>query len=255
MSVGVNSFCERKAARRLHWHGGCSSAALVLTMPPMQLLSLQIGAAANVAAQGSDAWWDKEWHTSFYKQSTAGRQWLGYEGLRNDEQADRKNHGGVDRAVCVYASDHYPWWQQTLSLAAMPFGAFGENFTTAGLVEDQVCIGDVFSVGEALVQVSQPRQPCWKLARRWQVKDLAAQVERTGLTGYYFRVLRHGFVVAGDDFTLEERLFPAWTIRRCHEIMYHEKEDIGAARELSLCPALSGVWKDSLWARVASRQV
>jgi MOSC domain-containing protein YiiM len=218
----------------------------------MQLHSLQTGKAANVAAQGSDAWWDKEWHTSFFKQSSPDRHWLGYEGLRGDEQADRKNHGGVDRAVCVYAGEHYPWWRETLSLAALPFGAFGENFTTTGLLESTVCVGDLFTLGSALLQVSQPRQPCWKLGRRWQIKDLAAQVERTGLTGYYFRVLKHGHVVAGDVFAHEERPFPAWTIQRCHEIMYHQKDDLDAAQALSQCPALSGVWKDSLWARVAA---
>ena len=217
----------------------------------MQLRSLQTGAAAHIATQGSGDWWDKDWQTGFFKHSRADRQWLGYEGLRGDEQSDRRYHGGVDKAVCVYPGEHYPFWQETLSLADMPWGAFGENFTTTGLLESEVCVGDTFSVGEARVQISQPRQPCWKLARRWRIKDLAAQVERTGLTGFYFRVLRHGFVKAGDLFSLEERPFPDWSIGRCNDVMHHGTGDVDAARDLAQCPALSGSWKDSLWARAA----
>ncbi|MCW0217176.1 MAG: MOSC domain-containing protein, partial [Prosthecobacter sp.] len=97
--------------------------------------------------------------------------------------------------------------------------------------------------------VSQPRQPCWKLARRWQVKDLTAQVERTGYTGFYFRVKKHGWVEAGQDLHLIERTFPQWSIALANEIMHHRRADHEAARELAECPLLSASWKDGLWAR------
>ena len=140
-------------------------------------------------------------------------------------------------------------WLAVLPLETMPYGAFGENFTTAGLVESEVCIGDVFTLGGALIQVSQPRQPCWKLARRWRIKDLSAQVEQTGRTGFYFRVLKHGEVAAMDAFHLQERPFPEWTISRCNGIMNHGQGGGEAARDLAQCPALSGGWRDSLWLR------
>lgn len=215
----------------------------------MKLLSLQISAVQDIASQESGAWWDKPWSTGFYKQPVLQSLWLGYEGLKGDQQADRRYHGGSEKAVCVYASEHYPYWRDKLGFTEMPNGAFGENFTTSGLLESEVCIGDVHRIGEALVQVSQPRQPCWKLARRWQVKDLTAQVERTGFTGFYFRVLKHGYVEPGAEFVLQERPFPQWSIALANEIMHHRRSDKDAARELAECPLLSSSWKDSLWSR------
>ncbi len=211
--------------------------------------ALFIGSAQDVPALSTEAWWDKPWRTGYYKQPQNTGCWLGYEGFRGDEQADRRYHGGVDKAVCVYPAEHYGHWRQQSALQDLPHGAFGENLTTGGLLESEVCIGDVFTIGNARVQVSQPRQPCWKLARRWRVKDLTAQVEQTGFTGFYFRVLQHGIVTAGDACTLLERPCPQWTIQRCNQLMHHEKGEHDAARELAECPQLSGSWKDSLWAR------
>ena len=213
----------------------------------MIVLALHTGPISEIVPQGSGEWWDKEWRTGFYKQPRTGPQWLGYEGFHSDEQADPRYHGGVDKAVCVYASEHLPYWHGIAGLSEMAAGAFGENFTTEGLLEEGVCIGDIYAAGEALVQVSQPRQPCWKLARRWRVKDLTARVERTGKTGFYFRVLQHGHVKGGDALELRERPFPQWTIATCNDIMHHGKGGSDAARELSGCAALSGSWKDGLW--------
>lgn len=215
----------------------------------MKILSIQIGPTVEVPPTGTEAWWDKPWETGFYKAAASGPQWLGYLGLRGDDQADRKNHGGVDKAVCVYPGEHYETWRTQPDLAAMSGGAFGENFTTAGLREADVCVGDIFTVGGARVQVSQPREPCWKLSRRWRVKDLTAQVERTGRTGFYFRVLSHGPVEAGDPFTLVARPFPELTVAWCNEVMHHRKGDAAAARTLAECPALAASWKDGLWLR------
>ncbi|MES2706655.1 MAG: MOSC domain-containing protein [Verrucomicrobiota bacterium] len=211
--------------------------------------SLHLGKARDITAADTGEWWDKPWRTGFYKAPAEGELWLGYEGFRGDEQADRRYHGGPEKAVCVYPAEHYPHWRRALSLPDLDSGAFGENLTVTGLIETAVSIGDVFTLGGARVQISQPRQPCWKLARRWRVKDLAVQVERTGFTGYYFRVLRHGPVRAGDGLTLEDRPFPGWTIQRCNEIMHHQTSDREAAEALAGCPLLSSSWKDSLWAR------
>lgn len=216
--------------------------------------ALHIGPAREIKPAGTGEWWDKDWQTGFYKEPQAAPCWLGYGGFRGDEQADRRHHGGVDKAVCVYPVEHYAYWRRVLSLADLPHGAFGENLTVAGLVEEAVCIGDVFSLGGggALVQVSQPRQPCWKLARRWRVKDLTSQAEQTGFTGFYFRVIHHGQVSAGDALVLQQRPFPQWTIARCNEIMHHQKRDAESALALAGCPLLSASWKDSLWARAQS---
>ncbi|WP_218280054.1 MOSC domain-containing protein [Verrucomicrobium spinosum] len=108
----------------------------------------------------------------------------GVRGFSGDEQADRKHHGGVEKAVCVYPVEHYEYWHEHLPELALPHGAFGENLTTSGLLESGVSVGDVYELGEAIVQVSQPRQPCWKLARRWRVKDLSARWSARASRGF-----------------------------------------------------------------------
>jgi MOSC domain-containing protein YiiM len=219
----------------------------------MKLLALHRGPAADIATTGSDAWWDKPWRTGFCKQPYPGPLHLGPTGLEGDEQADLVNHGGPDKAVCVYPDEHYTHWRTTLNLPDLPHGAFGENFTTFGRAESDVCIGDVFEFADGtLVQVSQPRQPCWKLARRWRVKDLAAQVERTCRTGWYFRVLVPGPVSAGETLTHRERPHPEWHVSLANEVMHHRKDDRAAAAKLAACPALSESWRRTLSARAAS---
>jgi MOSC domain-containing protein YiiM len=215
----------------------------------MKIVSLLAGKPVVIPATGSGQWWDKEWTTSLNKQPDSAPRWLGYEGLAGDASADTKVHGGVDRAVCVYPAEHYAHWRAIPELSELPHGGLGENFTTEGLMEEAVCIGDLYRVGSATVQVSQPRQPCWKPARQWKFKEFTALIETTGYTGFYFRVNRHGEVKAGDTFTLVARPNPALTIAHCNEVYYRRKTDAEAAFTLSACAELSGGWKDLLHAR------
>ena len=188
---------------------------------------------------------DREWTTGFFKEPVTDPKQVTTLGIEGDAQGDLVNHGGPDKAINAYPSEHYTLWQHTLHLT-LPAGAFGENFTTTGLTESQICVGDVFQCGDIRLQVSQPRQPCWKLARRWRIKDLAAQVERTGHTGWYFRVLRGGTVQTGMKLELVHRTAPEWTITAANEVMHHRKQDTAAALALSQCPGLSASWQASL---------
>ena len=210
------------------------------------IVSLQVGLPRVVEVKDTPTFSGQTWTTGFFKLPVTNPVWLGKLNLDGDAQADLENHGGLDKAVNVYPIEHYPYWTQTLSLTDPPSGAFGENFTTNGLSESEVCIGDTFEIGESLVQVSQPRQPCWKLARRWGVKDLAIQFQETGRTGWYFRVLREGFVKAEERLVLIDRPHPQWTIAAANLIMHHQTEDIDAARELANCPPLSFRWQVKL---------
>lgn len=218
------------------------------------VLSIQVGLPQERGRDGADDPMDRPWTSAIFKEAVTGPVWLGRTNLEGDRQADRKNHGGPDKAVLLYAASHYPAWRQELGLEAFPFGAFGENFTVAGLTEETVCIGDVLAVGGAVVQVSQPRQPCWKLAFRWRIKDLTARVERTGRTGWYARVLQEGPVRPGDALTLLERPHPAWTAARATAVMRAKGRDPEATAALASLPALAEAWRAALREVLARRQ-
>ncbi len=208
--------------------------------------SIQVGQPRTVTSGGEPGSQNHVWTTGFFKNQTTVSLWLGRLNLEGDGQADLENHGGPDKAVNVYPAEHYPYWAQTIGLANLPPGGFGENFSIEGLLESDVCIGDVFEIGESLVQVSQPRQPCWKLARRWQISDLALRVQETGRTGWYFRVLREGRVQAGTKLILVERHHPNWTVSAANEVMHHRTTDRKAAQMLADCVDLSSRWRDKL---------
>ena len=179
------------------------------------------------------------------KQPSADRSRVGKLSLDGDAQANLVAHGGVHKAVNAYPAEHYSHWQQHLPHLGMTYGAFGENFTTSGLLEDEVCVGDIFKAGGAIVQISHPRQPCWKLEQRWGVKDFMAQVNKTGRTGWYLRVLQEGYVEAGNALVLVERPFPQWTIARANEVMRNRKTD----------PFPHGRWPDAQHLRQPGRKI
>ena len=218
----------------------------------MKLLSIQVGMPRTIGATDGPEPRDREWSSGIFKETVAGAVEATPTGLRGDGQADLKNHGGPDKAINAYPFEHFTRWQAELGLACAA-GGFGENFTTAGALESEVCVGDVFRVGGIVVQITQPRQPCWKLARRWGIKDLAVRVEETGRTGWYFRVIEADLVEAPAGFVLVERPHPRWTIAEANAIMHHRKDDWSGAAELATCAALSASWKMTLTRRVEMR--
>ncbi|MFO7307448.1 MAG: MOSC domain-containing protein [Pseudomonadota bacterium] len=167
-------------------------------------------------------------------------------GLAGDEQADRRNHGGLDKAVHHYPAEHYDAWAGEgidMSVFLPQRAAFGENLRTRGLVEADVCIDDVFRVGTALLQVSQARQPCWKLNHRFDRKDMARRVQQSGRTGWYYRVLEPGLVTPGDRMELVERQQPRWPLSRVLHVLYVDVLDREALAELARLPRLPASWK------------
>jgi len=206
-----------------------------------QILSIQIG---KIRTRDG-------FRTATYKDPVQGPLHLGKEGFEGDQQADRRYHGGPDKAALVYSHDHYAPWHAELFPDPLPPGAFGENILVSGMTEKDVCIGDLYTLGEAQVEVSQPRQPCGKQARRWGIPDLVDQINKRGWTGWYLRVLREGRVQSGDMFQLIERPNPEWPIPLAHEIMHYRRKDVEATESLATCPALSLEWVTELQLRVA----
>jgi MOSC domain-containing protein YiiM len=218
-----------------------------------ELLSIQVGLPRELGIPEAIHPDDRLWTSGFYKSPVAEPRMVRRLNIDGDGQADLVNHGGIDKAICVYSADHYPYWRSELNLPELPFGAFGENFTVGNLTEEQICIGDTWQAGDVLVQVSQPRQPCWKLARRWRIKTLALQVQVTGKTGWYFRVLQEGVIAAPVPLTLLERPFPDWTVARANYLMHHDKGDFSLAGELAAVPLLSASWKATLSRRASAQ--
>jgi MOSC domain-containing protein YiiM len=214
------------------------------------LLAVHVGLPRQLGAEGASEPMERLWTTGFIKEPVAGPVRLGVTNLEGDGQADLVHHGGPDKAVLAYAAEHYDAWRQELALPDLPLAAFGENFTIAGQSEASVCIGDVWQVGDTLLQVSQPRQPCWKLARRWRIKTLALRVQETGRTGWYLRVLQVGIVEAGMPLELRERPHATWTVQRANQIMHVDKSDLRLAGELAELPELAPNWKATLRRRV-----
>lgn len=176
-----------------------------------------------------------------------GARAVGRLGIAGDEQADLTVHGGIDKAIHHYPRDHYGWWAETLGghiLLTAP-GAFGENISTRGLIEGTVCIGDRYRLGSALVEISQGRQPCWKLGHRFGIATVPATVVTTGRGGWYYRVIEDGKVAAGDAIELLDRPLPVWTVERVFRLLIGGagKREPGALRDLAAMERLAANWR------------
>ncbi|GEK67317.1 MOSC domain-containing protein [Paracoccus denitrificans] len=182
---------------------------------------------------------------------------LGPEGFEGDEQADRRVHGGIEKAVHHYPLDHYSDWRAELGdLQALTApGGFGENISTAGLTEEEVAVGDTFRLGGALIQVSQGRQPCWKLNHRFGVADMARRVQQTGRTGWYYRVLQTGTVAPGDRLELIGRLAPDWTLRRLWHALYVDRMNLVELEGIAALDVLAEGWRKYAVRRLESHRV
>lgn len=210
------------------------------------IASIQVGRPITEGDPRSEDPLQRRWTTAFYKHPVAGRVMLGAAGLAGDGVADRRHHGGADKAVLAYAAAHYPYWRSQLDRPGLPHGAFGENLTVRELDEATVCIGDRWQIGEAVLEVSQPRQPCWKISRRWQIQTLTKQVTQTGYTGWYLRVIQPAAIAAGDSIVLIGRPHGQWPIQRANDILFGRAADRIATMELMELPQLASAWKDSV---------
>ena len=158
----------------------------------------------NIGLPKKELFYGKEITTGICKRPVSVPLRLRKLGFDGDGVADTKNHGGPDKAVCVYSFDHYPFWEKILGIK-LPAAAFGENLSVSNLKEDDVCIGDIYLLGTATVQISQPRQPCRTLAARYGRNDLVKLVVNSGYSGFYFGVMQEGVVKVGNPLILEEK--------------------------------------------------
>ncbi|WP_020007654.1 MOSC domain-containing protein [Salinicoccus albus] len=195
----------------------------------------------------------RPWESGIFKETTEAPVFLSKSGLQGDDVADKKNHGGPEKAVFAYAAKHYDAWQRELDVD-ITAGGNGENLSVLNMDESSVCLGDTYKLGEAVIQVSQPRRPCWKPARRHKILDFALRIQKTGRTGWYFRVIREGMIRVGDTFELIERPHPEWPIRAANEVMYEQKDNMSLAESLAAVELLADNWKQTLNKRLLGNE-
>jgi len=207
-----------------------------------RVLSVNVGMPRKLVAPGATVL------TSIFKSPVEGRVAVRRYNLAGDQQSDLTVHGGPYKAVYSYSHEHYDYWSEQLSEGDLPYGAFGENLTTEGLTEDAVYIGDQFRVGTAVLQVTQPRMPCYKLGIRFGRADMVKRFWLSGRSGIYFSIVEEGDVAAGDviERLLEgpERVSVSDVVR-----LYRGDETNAELLERALRAPLFGGWKEGLWER------
>jgi len=218
----------------------------------MKMVSLNVGLPREVM------WHGRTVTTGIYKEPVEGRVALRKLNLDGDRQADLTVHGGEYKAVYCYPVAHYDYWKKELPGRELPMGMFGENFTTDGLREDSVHLGDKFSVGSAEVVVTQPRLPCYKLGVRFQSDDMVRRFLASGRTGFYLAVTREGEVGGGDAIKVISRdanAVPVSEITRLYIAKGHDDEDVRSLRRALRVAALPESWKEYFRGRMEKANV
>lgn len=218
-------------------------------MSGMRIAEVRVGTPRPFGPKGELSAIDKE--------PVAGPVQATRTGLAGDVQGDPLRHGGPDKAIHAYPMAHYPVWAiERPDIAARLYpGAFGENLVVEDCTEADICLGDQWRIGGALLEVSQGRQPCWKLNTRFDRPDMARCVQTTGRAGWYFRVLEPGAIAAGDRAAMVARTNPDWPLPRVTRLLYHEVMDRDALMALAGLPGLPESWRTLALRRLATGAV
>jgi len=219
---------------------GCSHSNVIQKAEPeksMKVISVNVGLPRKVM------WKGKTVTTGIFKEPVAGRVALDALNFAGDRQADLRVHGGPDKAVYVYPVEHYDYWRGELPGVELPFGAFGENLTVEGLLENEINIGDRFRIGTAELVVRQPRLPCYKLAVKFQRDDIIKRFLDSRRTGFYFAVIREGDVSAGDQIEILSRDPNGVTVPDIVRLYLNGDEDLDGLARAANVDALPDNWK------------
>lgn len=203
----------------------------------MQLISVNVGLPRTVMQNGEPV------ATGIFKEPVAGRVMLRTLNLDGDRQADLSVHGGASKAVYAYPSEHYDFWRRELPEMELAWGTFGENFTTAGLFESELSIGDNFRIGAAVVRVTQPRMPCYKLGIKFGRPDIVKRFLASARTGFYFAVLEEGEVGAGDAIERMEKSRDDIKVSDITRLYTSEKHNAALLRRAIAAEMLPESWR------------
>jgi MOSC domain-containing protein YiiM len=204
----------------------------------MKLISLNVARPRLTIYKGASI------STGIFKKPVSGRIALRMLNLDGDRQADLSVHGGPYKAVYAYPSEHYGFWRQEFPQMDLPWGTFGENFTTEGLGEDDLHVGDRFRIGSAVLMIRQPRMPCYKLAARFQRDDIIERFLVSGRSGFYFSVEEEGEVALGDSFELISRNHDGITIAEMNKLFVHERYNRDLLQKAIATAELPESWRE-----------
>ncbi len=204
----------------------------------MQILSVNVGQPRTLFLNGEIV------ETAIYKDPVEGRVAVRRLNIDGDRQADLTVHGGLDKAVYAYPTEHYAFWREQFPEMELPWGMFGENLSIAGLFENAVHIGDHFQVGTARLMVTQPRLPCYKLGIKFGREDIIKRFLASGMTGFYFAVIEEGTVAAGDSISLLHRDEHEVTIADIVRLYREDKYNVELIRRVIAVKALPEEWRE-----------
>jgi len=214
----------------------------------MKVISLNVGLPRVVESHGEPV------VTGIFKEPVEGPVMLRTLNLDGDRQADLTVHGGISKAVYAYPLEHYEFWRRELPEMELSYGVFGENFTTEGLLENDLNVGDCLRVGEAELMVTEPRLPCYKLGIKFGRADIIRKFLQSRRTGFYFAVINEGQVQAGDELELLSRDANNITIADITRLYAFEKDDLNTLRRAVKLNALSESWREYFQKQLRKRQ-
>ena len=214
------------------------------------LKALLIGDVKNYGSQNATDKLNLPWSSAIFKVAQNGEIFANELGFEGDSVADTKHHGGPEKAVFANSFANYAEWEKFLGLKNMAYGAMGENLCVDGLDESCVCVGDIHKIGSLVLQVSQPRKPCFKLSKRWGNENMATHIFKTGLTGWYYRVLTPGSCKAGDVIEVVESDPVHMSILEINRLFYAPSENLNLLEKFNALTTLTNGWHDDMKRRI-----
>ena len=211
-----------------------------------KVLSIQVGNVVTVGDENSSDITKKQYSTASYKYPIPKSAKVTKLSIIGDSVADTVHHGGIDKAIFANSFNNYPHWQKFLDKDQLPFGALGENITFDTIDESDVYIGDIHKIGSVTLEVSQPRQPCWKISRMWEDKGFMKEIYDSGRTGWYYRVLEEGSFQSGDVVEFISRVENSISILQANTILRDPKNNHKLAQQLLSLDVLAVAWSSSL---------
>lgn len=210
-------------------------------MVPAYVDQVRVGKLKTFTQQNEQGEMINTFESPLLKKRIKGKVWINHTNIIGDDGIDEKENS-FDKALFAYSKKHYTYWQQKREPFPFHIGQMGENLVIDGLNEYNTFIGDTYQLGETIIQVSQPRLPCWRLA--YHVNDIhfAKEVKESGHTGWHFRVLKTGYIKEQDELILIDRPYPQWSIAACHELLHTKNEDLNMIYDLTKCHLLSKRW-------------